>query len=520
MAIFDVGQQRMCVRVVYDGVASAGKTTNVRQLAELFATQRTCEAFSPGEADGRTLYFDWLQITAGMACGFPLVCQVISVPGQLVLSARRRHLLATADVVVHVCDSDETAVLRAASGLALFDAVESERGERIPLVVQANKQDQPRALSGAAILAALGRTAPVVEAIASDGIGVVDTFVAAVRTVVRSLEAQIERGICRVAVDVAETAEAVLEKLEAEEVDPEWAAEMYLEELSNMFTFGEENSAGPSIDVLGVVSARVDPRVPELPSEHVPTGFVWPAHTGRAALRTLGAEAANARFEIGADGGVRVTCGALVLTTGPEGRFDTAESARQALVRTARERAKLGALLAPETVLVAQPSGAATTWLWTILPQLPTVAELLAAGTQAPGDAHDLLGSYGTALVETLELELANGGPLDLSPHGFGVRDGGLCYVGALNARDLGDQRPRDLGRALEDALVSLSLVCDDLEPAVSAIEAALVASLSSGELAKLADAATFREPTTLPVAVRAARSRLEELLARGRRAA
>ena len=71
MVAFDVEQQRMCVRVVYDGVASAGKTTNLRQLAELFATQRTCELFSPAEMDGRTLYFDWLQIAAGMVCGFP-----------------------------------------------------------------------------------------------------------------------------------------------------------------------------------------------------------------------------------------------------------------------------------------------------------------------------------------------------------------------------------------------------------------------------------------------------------------
>src|ERR1700760_3712132 len=129
MPVFDIEQQRMCVRVVYDGAASAGKTTNVRQLAELFATQRTCEVFSPAELNGRTLYFDWLQIAAGMACGVPLVCQVITVPGQQVLTPRRKHLLTTADVVVHVCDSDEFSVARASEGLALFDEVERARGE-------------------------------------------------------------------------------------------------------------------------------------------------------------------------------------------------------------------------------------------------------------------------------------------------------------------------------------------------------------------------------------------------------
>ena len=60
MAIFDPVEQRMCVRIVYDGAGGAGKTTNLRSLCNLFATQHTTELFSPGELDGRTLYFDWV----------------------------------------------------------------------------------------------------------------------------------------------------------------------------------------------------------------------------------------------------------------------------------------------------------------------------------------------------------------------------------------------------------------------------------------------------------------------------
>ena len=123
---------------------------------------------------------------------------MITVLGQQVLTARRRHLLSTADVVVHVCDSEEQAVGRALDGLALFDEVEREGPERVPLVIQANKQDQAngerspvppcwRRSSGFG-------TVPVVEAIASDGIGVVDTFVAAVRAVVRAIQARVESG--------------------------------------------------------------------------------------------------------------------------------------------------------------------------------------------------------------------------------------------------------------------------------------------------------------------------------------
>ena len=62
MAIFDPHEQRLCVRVVYDGLAGAGKTTNLRQLATLFAAQRATEVWSASELAGRTLYFDWMQL--------------------------------------------------------------------------------------------------------------------------------------------------------------------------------------------------------------------------------------------------------------------------------------------------------------------------------------------------------------------------------------------------------------------------------------------------------------------------
>ena len=74
MAIFDPVLQRIAVRVVYDGVAFAGKTTNLKQLCTLFAAQRSNELHTPAELRGRTLFFDWMQIMAGAVCGFPLLC--------------------------------------------------------------------------------------------------------------------------------------------------------------------------------------------------------------------------------------------------------------------------------------------------------------------------------------------------------------------------------------------------------------------------------------------------------------
>ena len=247
MPIFDPVAGRMVVRVVYDGLAFAGKTTNLRQLSALFAGHKDPEVISPAESNGRTVYFDLLRIHAGSVCGFPLTCQVTSVPGQVVLTPRRRHLLAAADVVVYVCESHEAAVTAAAAGLGLYDEVVATRREPLALVVQANKQDCFGALDGKRLLRALGREGvPVVEGIATEGVGVVVTFVTAVRTVVRSLGERSEREGLRVAVRRAETADELLARVASEAIDPAWAAEMLLEEAEAALASRRDDLAVPT----------------------------------------------------------------------------------------------------------------------------------------------------------------------------------------------------------------------------------------------------------------------------------
>ena len=40
MAVFDLEEQKIVVRIVYDGAENAGKTTNLQKLCELFTTRR------------------------------------------------------------------------------------------------------------------------------------------------------------------------------------------------------------------------------------------------------------------------------------------------------------------------------------------------------------------------------------------------------------------------------------------------------------------------------------------------
>ncbi len=455
MAFFDPAEQRMGVRVVYDGVAGSGKTTNLRQLCALFATQRTTELYTPAELDGRTLYFDWAQIHAGVVCGFPLLCQVISVPGHVVLTPRRRHLLASADVVVYVCDSTASSVERAREGLALVDAIGRERGSPLPFLIQANKQDQPGALAGGPLLRELEREGvPFVEAIAADGIGVVDTFVHAVRVVSRRMQDQSSAGTLQVPVRPADRAADLLAELAEAALDPEMAAEMLLEEASAAFLLGDldgwstqpdqdvEIEVHPDADVEAKADAAVEvpPQVhrgatlPRLPQGDVPTGFVWPAHTGRGTLHELhdGGALRDALPSPTGDGAFVRDVGNFVLRTALSARFEDAESARQALVRAARERTQLGSLLAPETVLVAQDDGREATWIWTLTPRMPGLVTWLEEHHDDPAATGPALVAFGNALATAATLARVQGIGMSLEPRAFGVQEGVVRYVGDL----------------------------------------------------------------------------------------
>ena len=70
------------------------------------------------------------------------------------------------------------------------------------------------------------------------------------------------------------------------------------------------------------------------------------------------------------------------------------------------------------------------------------------------------------------------------------------------------------------DALIALAEASDDLEPAVTAIEAAIV-QLSTDDRAKLSRAAVPSPPMSPPpAALRAACLRIDEAFKRGRQAA
>lgn len=188
----------LVIRIVYDGAAEAGKTTNIRQLTERIALQRRGVAESPGTTGERTEYFDWLDFSGGFIDGRRVRCQLVSVPGQPEVLHRRRYLLEAADVIVYVADARPECVRDNRDNLAVTRRILEELNPKAPIgiVVQANKQDLDRALSPEALASALELppSVPVVPSSASAGEGVLQTFVLAVRLATDRVRAMFRRS--------------------------------------------------------------------------------------------------------------------------------------------------------------------------------------------------------------------------------------------------------------------------------------------------------------------------------------
>ncbi len=202
MAVFDPILRSLIARVVYDGPAFSGKTTNVKRICEAFPVQQRSEVYTPGSLKGRTMFFDWLEVTVGKLGSIPFRCQILSVPGQRARSYRRRPLIHSADAVVFVGDSRPDQIDETRRCFALMRRYLRERGEVVPFIVQANKQDTDGALPPEELAQVL-RLAPTMSAlpaVASSGEGVRETFNAAIRAAVGFTKARLaERGMAGLA---------------------------------------------------------------------------------------------------------------------------------------------------------------------------------------------------------------------------------------------------------------------------------------------------------------------------------
>lgn len=214
MPVFDPIRRCLVARVVYDGPAFGGKTTNLQQINAIFPVERRSELFTPAALKGRTMFFDWLEIQAGKVGAYPLRIQLLTVPGQGERSYRRRPLLESADGVVFVCDSSFIHLAIAKKSFSQLRAALRKQTTRvIPVLVQANKQDKEDALPPDELALALriASNVQVLGARAAAGEGVKDTLVSAIRAVAVDVQKQIAEGKLHTIMGQSQTADELFD---------------------------------------------------------------------------------------------------------------------------------------------------------------------------------------------------------------------------------------------------------------------------------------------------------------------
>jgi signal recognition particle receptor subunit beta len=144
--------------------------------------------------DDRTLFFDLLPLSYRSASGLAIRLKVFTVPGQVIHASTRRLVLQGADGVAFIADSRVSETQNNTdSFMDLRDNVK-EHGRslrQMPLVIQFNKRDLPDVRSDEEIakLGAQGRE-PVYLAVATRGLGVVETFIGLLHLTYSALEAE------------------------------------------------------------------------------------------------------------------------------------------------------------------------------------------------------------------------------------------------------------------------------------------------------------------------------------------
>jgi signal recognition particle receptor subunit beta len=367
----------LVVRMVYDGPPRAGKTTSLRALAGSLAQPHLASE----EEDGRTLFFDWLEYTGGNFEGRPIRCQILSVPGQREMAHRREMLLTSADAVIFVADSTEAAMAETLDSLRGLRSFLASRPEPRPgLVVQANKRDQPDILPLTEYRDRLdGGGMTFIESVATEGVGIREAFVLAVRLALDRVRERWASGAPMADLAQAETAEELLARLKAAEAG------------------GGSPSQAPAAALLRSVLAEEGPPpssarptdapagAPRLPASDVPSGRVWPPVTGRMLLHEAGTDGAEPRQ--GPDGSWRAQVGGWFFHSAPEHHFQDLAEAQQELLRWARLHSGAVDRLTSRRCIVLADSGQGSWRLWQLVHYEPPLRQQLWTALTGPDPA-------------------------------------------------------------------------------------------------------------------------------------
>jgi hypothetical protein len=197
LAFINLKKKEVQVKIVYYGPGRGGKTTNLEYIFKKLSRRIKTEMVAIKTHGDRTLFFDFFPFEMGKIKGYDIKIQLYTVPGQVKYNATRKLVLRGVDGVVFVGDS---AVVRKEKTLLSLENLKENLATynkdifELPLVLQYNKRDL--AEQGIPILPVeildqelnSELKAPVFEASAVAGTGVIETFKKVTAMTIISLE--------------------------------------------------------------------------------------------------------------------------------------------------------------------------------------------------------------------------------------------------------------------------------------------------------------------------------------------
>ena len=192
MTFINYASREINCKIVYYGPGLCGKTTNIQWIHEQASPEKRGKLVSLATETDRTLFFDFLPLDMGTVKGFKVRFHLYTVPGQVFYDASRKLILRGCDGVIFVADSQKQRMEANIESIANLATNLKENGfdiRTIPYVLQLNKRDMPTATGVAEMERLLRfRNEPMVEAVASQGTGVIETLKACARQILMDLQ--------------------------------------------------------------------------------------------------------------------------------------------------------------------------------------------------------------------------------------------------------------------------------------------------------------------------------------------
>ena len=192
MTFINYAAREINVKIVFYGPGLCGKTTNLQYIYEKSNPQQKGKLISLATETDRTLFFDFLPLDLGSVRGFKTRFHLYTVPGQVFYDASRKLILKGVDGVIFVADSQKA---MARDNQTAFENMKVNLlanrlvPEKVPLVLQYNKQDLPNKADLDELRRMLNpRSIPDFPGSATNGDGVFDTLKAIAKLVLIELK--------------------------------------------------------------------------------------------------------------------------------------------------------------------------------------------------------------------------------------------------------------------------------------------------------------------------------------------